>query len=193
MHGFPECFSDFELCRPAISKPVVLEKSDIPQKKALNSGNWKQYWNWKDFCHERLQTSFSKSGAFSVRWAWPPPGWCHAQFLSWFKELYIRAFQWYIICFRILVGTCSKLQKHMNKNLPRWFHSILAVCVALKFELLELCMLNGIVLLSEKKGKCWLTDLDSNLRTSCCWLQENECPRRNFAYRSWFDMHYSSI
>ena len=39
MHGFPECFSDFELCRPAISKPVVLEKSDIPQKKALNSGN----------------------------------------------------------------------------------------------------------------------------------------------------------
>ena len=39
MHDFPECFSDFELCRPAISKPVVLEKSDIPQKKALNSGN----------------------------------------------------------------------------------------------------------------------------------------------------------
>ena len=110
-------------------KPVVLEKSDIPQKKALNSGNWKQNWNWKDFCHERLQTSFSKSGAFSVRWAWPPPGWCHAQFLSWFKELYIRAFQWYIICFRILVGTCSKLQKHMNKNLPVWFHPILAVCI----------------------------------------------------------------
>ena len=39
MHDFPECFSDFEICRPAISKPVVLEKSDIPQKKALNSGN----------------------------------------------------------------------------------------------------------------------------------------------------------
>ena len=127
MYGFPECFSDFELCRPAISKPVVLEKSDIPQKKALNSGNWKQFWNWKDFCHGRLQTGFSKSDAFSVRWAWPSLGWCHAQFFSWFKELYIRAFQWYIICFRILVGTCSKLQKHMNKNLPRWFHSILAV------------------------------------------------------------------
>ena len=127
MHGFPEFFSDFELCRPAISKPVDLGKSYIPQKKALNSGNWKQNWKWKDFCHERLQTSFSKSGAFSVRWAWPPPGWCHAQFLSWFKELYIRAFQWYIICFRILVGTCSKLQKHMNKNLPVWFHPILAV------------------------------------------------------------------
>ena len=121
-------FPDFKLCRPAISKPVVLEKSDIPQKKALNSGNWKQYWNWKDFCHGRLQTGFSKSDAFSVRWAWPSLRWCHAQFFSWFKELYIRAFQWYIICFRILVGTCSKLQKHMNKNLPRWFHSILAVC-----------------------------------------------------------------
>ena len=120
-------FPDFKLCRPAISKPVVLEKSDIPQKKALNSGNWKQFWNWKDFCHGRLQTGFSKSDAFSVRWAWPSIGWCHAQFFSWFKELYIRAFQWYIICFRILVGTCSKLQKHMNKNLPVWFHPILAV------------------------------------------------------------------
>ena len=126
-------FPDFKLCRPVISKPVVLEKSDIPQKKALNSGNWKQFWNWKDFCHGRLQTGFSKSDAFSVRWAWPSIGWCHAQFFSWFKELYIRAFQWYIICFRILVGTCSKLQKHMNKNLPRWFHSILAVCT--NFEL----------------------------------------------------------
>ena len=125
-------FPDFELCWPAISKPVDLGESYIHQKKALNSGNWKQYWNWKDFCHERLQTSFSKSGAFSVRWAWPPPGWCHAQFLSWFKELYIRAFQWYIICFRILVGTCSKLQKHMNKNLPVWFHPILAVCMSYK-------------------------------------------------------------
>ena len=128
-------FTDFKLCRPAVSKPVVLEKSDIPQKKALNSGNWKQYWNWKDFCHGRLQTGFSKSDAFSVRWAWPSLGWCHAQFFSWFKELYIRAFQWYIICFRILVGTCSKLQKHMNKNLPRWFHSILAVYTKMSFDL----------------------------------------------------------
>ena len=110
-------FPDLKLCWPAISKPVVLEKSDIPQKKALNSGNWKQFWNWKDFCHGRLQTGFSKSDAFSVRWAWPSIGWCPAQFFSWFKELYTRAFQWYIICFRILVGTCSKLQKHMNKNL----------------------------------------------------------------------------
>ena len=121
-------FPDFKLCRPAISKPVVLEKSDIPQKKALNSGNWKQFWNWKDFCHGRLQTGFSKSDAFSVRWAWPSIGWCHAQFFSWFKELYIRAFQWYIICFRILVGTCSKLQKHMNKNLPVCNLTLLAVC-----------------------------------------------------------------
>ena len=120
-------FPDFKLCRPVISKPVVLEKSDIPQKKALNSGNWKQFWNWKDFCHGRLQTGFSKSDAFSVRWAWPSLGWCHAQFFSWFKELYIRAFQWYIICFRILVGTCSKLQKHMNKDLPVLFDLILAV------------------------------------------------------------------
>ena len=127
MHGFPEFFSDFELCWLAISQPVDLGESYIHQKKALNSGNWKQNGKWKDFCHERLQTSFSKSGAFSVRWALPLPGWCHAQFLSWFKELYIRAFQWYIICFRILVGTCSKLQKHMNKNLPVWFHPILAV------------------------------------------------------------------
>ena len=127
MHGFPEFFSDFELSWLAISQPVDLGESYIHQKKALNSGNWKQYWNWKDFWHGRLQTSFSKSGTFSVRWAWPPPGWCHAQFLSWFKELYIRAFQWYIICFRILVGTCSKLQKHMNKNLPVWFDPILAV------------------------------------------------------------------
>ena len=111
-------FPDFKLCRPVISKPVVLEKSDIPQKKALNSGNWKQFWNWKDFCHGRLQTGFSKSDAFSVRWAWPSIGWCHAHFFSWFKELYIRAFQWYIICFRILVGTCSKLQ-YSNLVWPR--------------------------------------------------------------------------
>ena len=39
MHGFPEFFSDFELCWPAISKPVDLGESYIPQKKALNSGN----------------------------------------------------------------------------------------------------------------------------------------------------------
>ena len=39
-------------------------------------------------------------------------------FFSWFKELYIRAFQWYIICFRILVETCSKFQ-YSNLVWPR--------------------------------------------------------------------------
>ena len=39
MHGFPEFFSDFELCWLAISQPVDLGESYIHQKKALNSGN----------------------------------------------------------------------------------------------------------------------------------------------------------
>ena len=50
---------------------------------------------------ERLQMNFNKSGAFSIKRAWPPAGWYSAQFLSWFKELYIRAFKLHIICVRI--------------------------------------------------------------------------------------------
>ena len=64
----------------------------VHQKKAMNIGKWKQFWNWKNFCHGRLQTSFSKSTAFSVKGACPPSGWCHVQFLSWIKELFIGAF-----------------------------------------------------------------------------------------------------
>ena len=37
-------------------------------------------WNWEIFYHERLQMSSSKSSTFSVNGAWPPTGWCHAQF-----------------------------------------------------------------------------------------------------------------
>ena len=75
---------DFELWQLPISKPVDLEKNYVPQKNAVNSGKWKQFWNWKNFCHGRLHTSFSKSNAFSVFGALPRSGWGHAQFLTWF-------------------------------------------------------------------------------------------------------------
>ena len=55
-------FRTFDL---AISKPVNIEKSYMPQKKALLPIVWKKFWNWKNFCHGRLQTSSSKSSAFS--------------------------------------------------------------------------------------------------------------------------------
>ena len=77
-------FSDFELWRLTISTPIEIWKSYIPQKKALLPTVWKQVWNWKNLYHDRLHTSFSKSSAFSVKRAWPPSKWCHAQYLSWF-------------------------------------------------------------------------------------------------------------
>ena len=46
-----------EIWSLVISKPFDLEKSYIPLKKAVNSGKWNQFWNLKNFCHERLQTS----------------------------------------------------------------------------------------------------------------------------------------
>ena len=42
----------FEL---AISKPVNIGKSCIPQKRALLSIVWKKFWNWENFCYRRLQ------------------------------------------------------------------------------------------------------------------------------------------
>ena len=51
-------FGMFDL---TISKPINIRKSYIPQKKALLLIDWKKFWNWKNFCHGRLQTSFSRS------------------------------------------------------------------------------------------------------------------------------------
>ena len=83
-HLFQTLFSDFKIWRLAISRPVEVGKSYIPQKKALLPTVWKQVWNWKNLYHDRLHTSFSKSSAFSVKRAWSPSEWCHAQYLSWF-------------------------------------------------------------------------------------------------------------
>ena len=70
--------------------PIKLEKSYIPQKNTLLSIVWKNFWNCKNFCHGRLQTSFSKSNAFSVKGACPPPGWCHAHFFhEWSSPLLV--------------------------------------------------------------------------------------------------------
>jgi len=49
----------------AISKPVKIGKSYIAQKKALLPIVWKKFCNLKNFCHGRLQMSFSRSGSFS--------------------------------------------------------------------------------------------------------------------------------
>ena len=76
--------SHFKLWRPAIFEPVDLGKTYIPLLKALSSGYWNLKWNWKYLCLERRQTNFSDSGAFSCKWAWQPPGWCHTQFYFWF-------------------------------------------------------------------------------------------------------------
>ena len=58
----------------------------------------------------RLEPSFSESAGFSIMWAWQPPEWHYAQFFSWFKELFICAFKWYVICFRILSERWLKLK-----------------------------------------------------------------------------------
>ena len=62
-----------KLRQPAIFETDGIGKSYIPQKKALNNGRWKKFQNWKYLYHERLQTSFSESIAFSIRWAGPSP------------------------------------------------------------------------------------------------------------------------
>ena len=54
-------FGTFET---AMSKPIKKWKTYIPQKKALLPIVWKKFWNWKNFCHGGLQTSFSRSGSF---------------------------------------------------------------------------------------------------------------------------------
>ena len=48
---------------------------------------------------------------FQIRLAGPPLGWCYTKFLLWFKELYIRAFKWCIICVRIPVERQWKLKR----------------------------------------------------------------------------------
>ena len=89
-----QTFSDFKIWRLTISKPVDLEISYLLQKKVLNSSKYIQFWKLKNLYYENL-ASFTKSGAFLIRRTWRQLGWCHALFLSWFKELYIRDFQWY--------------------------------------------------------------------------------------------------
>ena len=69
-------FAEFWL---SFSKTVDLEKSYIPLNKALNSGKWIQFWNWKNFGPERLQANFSKRAGFSIMWTWQPLEWYHAQ------------------------------------------------------------------------------------------------------------------
>ena len=48
----------------AISRPVEVGIAYIPQKKALLPIVWKKFWNWTNFCHGRLQTSFSRWSPF---------------------------------------------------------------------------------------------------------------------------------
>ena len=80
MHFFQALFLDFQLQQLAISKPLGVEKSYIPQKKALLPIVWKKFWNWVNLGHERLQTNSSKRGAFLLRRAWPALGQYHAPF-----------------------------------------------------------------------------------------------------------------
>ena len=74
MHCFHTLFSDFEIWWLAISLPVEVGKCYIPQKKALLPIAWKKFWNWRNFCHERPQMSFSKGSAFSLKGACQSPG-----------------------------------------------------------------------------------------------------------------------
>ena len=79
--------------------------------------------NWNQTCQERLQSSFSRIVAFLIRWAWPPLGWCHTNFHSWFKGLYIRAFYWCIICYRRSlesVENCNNIKRGANLTYGKW-------------------------------------------------------------------------
>ena len=87
-------FGTFEL---SIFMPFKVGKFCIPQKKALLPIVWKKFWNWMNFCRERLQMSFSRGSTFSLKGAWPCSGSCNTQFHTWFKKLYFRAFKWDII------------------------------------------------------------------------------------------------
>ena len=92
--------------------PIKLGKSYIPQKNTLLSIVWKNFWNCKNFCHGRLQTSFSKSNAFSVKGACPPPGWCHAHFFhEWSSPLLVLS---------IDVSFVLKFFWKGDKNLRNW-------------------------------------------------------------------------
>ena len=92
--------------------PIKLGKSYIPQKNTLLSIVWKNFWNCKNFCHGRLQTSFSKSNAFSVKGACPPPGWCHAHFFhKWSSPLLVLS---------IDVSFVLKFFWKGDKNLKNW-------------------------------------------------------------------------
>ena len=53
-------FLDFDFWWLTISRPYEVKKSYISQKKALLPIVWKKFWNWANFCHEKLQTSFSR-------------------------------------------------------------------------------------------------------------------------------------
>ena len=57
-------FGTFDI---AIFRPLKVQKSCIPQKKALLTIVWKKFWSWKISCHGRLQTRLSGRGAFSVK------------------------------------------------------------------------------------------------------------------------------
>ena len=71
LHLFHVVFLDFRLQRLAIFMPVEVGESCISQKKALLPIVWKKYWNCTKFCRERLQTSFSRGSAFSLKRMWP--------------------------------------------------------------------------------------------------------------------------
>ena len=87
--------------------------------KPLYRALWirKKNWAWHHprdgHAHLTEKASLLLKPVWSLPWQKSLP--CPVFFLI--QRLYIRAFQWYIIFFRILVGTCSKWQKHMNKNL----------------------------------------------------------------------------
>ena len=111
MHLFHAVFLDFKLQRLAIFMPVEVGERCVPQKKALLPIVWKKFWNWTKFCHERLQTSFSRGSAFSLKGAWPCSGSCHAQFHTLFQKLYFRAFKWGIICSQIFLKKILKSRR----------------------------------------------------------------------------------
>ena len=57
-------FSDFEIWRLAISRPVKVGKSYIPEKKALLPGPVERFWSHRDFT---LDCSFETTGTLILK------------------------------------------------------------------------------------------------------------------------------
>ena len=71
----------------------------------------------KKDCNGRSQACFTESVTISLSGRGNLLKWCHAQFYFSFWQIYIRAFKWYIICFKILFGRWLKEPKRLTENL----------------------------------------------------------------------------